>query len=100
MADVKWQIPKKAGVEALQVEPETTEDTVDTPMEEMSKQEEITSEMAQPSVRGREATRVLTMHAVQPEEGASDLIAEGAQTTQHQQVIKQATMYQPSQLYL
>lgn len=44
--------------------------------------------MGQSSVRGREATRVMTVHENYPELSAQDLVAEGAETTQHEEVCR------------
>ena len=87
MADVKWQLQKTAGMDNIQVRAETTEDTVDAPGLEKTSHEEIQYQLAHPSVKGRETTRVLATHELYPEEGASELVAEGAESTQHKEVL-------------
>lgn len=50
-----------------------------------TQQEDIVIELSAPSVRSRETTRVLAVQEDYPVEGASELVAQGQESSQHQE---------------
>ena len=87
MADVKWQYQQRVTTEIIRLSPEKTEDYVDAPATEHLQEGTMTSvETAVASRPRREVTRVMVVTEAQAVEGASELVSEGAETTQHQEV--------------
>ena len=93
MADVKWQVPKRASTLEERVMPEDTQGLM-TPLSEQTKHSEIVLDILKATVKGRNPTRVHPQFSGDVNEMAPDLFAEGAHEISHTEL--KTELRQPS----